>query len=131
MKVCPRDSLRRTANQPSGLLIVARRTGHGSLRRTPCGGATGLVPIAWVVDGFRLNAELSAQSIQECFYPLYLAIGQVCGFAVGYDTNSDSLTAAVPGSPAGGRGLAWDERPLSLPLFCCLYLSVFAAAAVA
>jgi len=34
-----------------------------------------LVPIAWVVDGFRLNAKLSAQSIQECFYPLYLAIG--------------------------------------------------------
>lgn len=83
-----------------------------------------LSPIVWVVDGFRPNAELFAQSIQERFQPFYLAIGQVSGFAVSYNADSDSLTAAVPGA-------AGDERPLSLPFFCWLYLSVFAAKTVA
>jgi hypothetical protein len=34
-----------------------------------------LQPIAWVVDGFRADAELSAQFINKCFQPFYLAVG--------------------------------------------------------
>jgi len=82
-----------------------------------------LSPIAWVGDGFGSNAKLSAQFVQKCFYSLYLRVCQGHGFAVGYNADTYGLTGAVPGR-------ARYEGPLSFPLFCCLYLSVFAAAAV-
>ena len=82
-----------------------------------------LEPIAWIGDGFWSNSKLSAQSIQKCFYSLYLRVGQGHGFAVGYNANADSFAGAVPCG-------AWYEGPLPFPLFCCLYLPVIAAAAV-
>ena len=84
----------------------------------------GLPPIARVVDGLRLNAELSIQRFHECLYAFYLKVGWVGDFAVSYNADADGLTVAVPGS-------AWDARPLSLPFFGRLYLAVAPAEAVA
>ncbi len=82
-----------------------------------------LAPIAWVGDRFRLNAKLSAETIQECFHSLYLRVGHGHGFAIGYNADAYSLAGAVP-------SWAWYEGPLPFPLFCCLNLPVFAAGAV-
>lgn len=60
-----------------------------------------LPPIAGVVDGLGLNAELSVQRFYERLYTFYLKVSWVCGFAVSYKADADGLTAAVPGS-------AWD-----------------------
>ena len=45
-------------------------------------------------------------------------------FAVGYNTNADSLTSAVP---------VWSryDRPLLLPFLGCLYLTIAAAQTIA
>ncbi len=61
-----------------------------------------LSPIVRVVDGFRPNVELFAQSIQERFQPFYLAIGWASGFAVSYNADTDSLRTTVPGVPGDG-----------------------------
>jgi len=87
-------------------------------------GALLLLPIAGIVDGFGLNIELSAQSLYQRLRPFYLEVSRANGFAISYNTNADSLTGAIPGS-------AGYYRPLSLPLFCWLYLAIAATEAIA
>ncbi len=82
-----------------------------------------LLPIIGIVDMLGPNVELSAQSFYQCLCPFYLEVGWAAGFTVGYNTDTDSLTAAVPCS-------AWYDGPLSLPFFGWLYLAVVAAEAV-
>jgi hypothetical protein len=79
-----------------------------------------LLPIAGIVDGFGLNAELSAELFYQCLCPFYLEVGWVSGFAVGYNTDSDGLAVAVPSSTR-------YARPLFLPFFSWLYLAIAAA----
>ena len=83
-----------------------------------------LLPIAGIVDGFGLNAELSAELFYQCLCPFYLEVGWVSGFAVGHNTDSDSLAVAVPSSTR-------YARPLFLPFFSRLYLTIAAAEPVA
>jgi len=83
-----------------------------------------LLPITGVVDMFRLNAKLSGQLFYERPYPFYLKVCWADGFVVGYNADSDSLTAAVPGS------VRYD-RPLPLPFFSWLYLAVIGTEAIA
>ena len=61
-----------------------------------------LPPIAGVADGFGPNVELSVQRFYECLYAFYLKVGWAGGFAVSYNTDANSLTAAV-------RGSAWYD----------------------
>lgn len=83
-----------------------------------------LLPIIGIVDILRVNVKLSAQAFYQCLYPFSLVLGWTGGFTVGYNADTDSLAAAVPGS----AGYDW---PLSLPFFGWLYLSVVAAEAIA
>jgi len=57
-----------------------------------------LLPIGWAVDGIRLNVKLSLQLLYQFLCPFYLEVGRASGFAVGYDTDADSLSVAMPGS---------------------------------
>jgi len=82
-----------------------------------------LPPIAGVVDGFGLNAKHSAQLFYQYLCPSFLGTSRLSGFAVSYNADSDSLTTAVPGP-------ARYNRPLSLPFFGRLYLSVATAETV-
>lgn len=82
------------------------------------------LPITGIVDRFRSNVELSAQSFDHRLRPFDLRVSRGNGSAVGYNTDANSLAAAMPGW-AGYYG------PLSLPFFGCLYSAVPAAAAVA
>ena len=74
-------------------------------------------PIAGVVNGLGVDSKLFTQPLNQYLHPLYLAVGWMCGFAVGDDTNPDCLAGAIPGSAGYGR-------PLFLPSFRCLYLTV-------
>jgi len=71
------------------------------------------------MDGFGFDWKLFTQPFDQYLHPLYLTIGRMRGLAVGDDTNSDCLVGAIP-SAAG------DSRPLFLPSFCRLYLTVAA-----
>ena len=82
-----------------------------------------LPPRTRVVDGFRPDAKLLAQTFHQYLYPLYLAICRVNRLAVGYDADADGLTAAVRRS--AGRG-----RQLPLPSLGRLYLPVTPAGTV-
>lgn len=68
-----------------------------------------LPPIVGVVNEFGLDVELSMQRFYQCLCPFNLEVGRRGGFAVGYNADMDSLTVVV--------GLAWYDRPLSLPFF--------------
>jgi len=81
-------------------------------------------PIARVVDGLGVDWKLFAQPFYQYLHPLYLTIGRMRGLAVGDDANPDCLIGAIP-SAAGYR------RPLFLPSFCCLYLTVAAPETIA
>lgn len=64
------------------------------------------------------------QTFNQDLYPFYLAISWARYFVVSYNTNSNSLSAAL-------RGSAGDSGPLFLPFFRFLYLAVCSAVAVA
>jgi hypothetical protein len=83
-----------------------------------------LLPITGVVDIFRLNVKLSGQRFYERPYPFYLKVCWADGFVIGYNTDTDSLTASEPSS-------LWHNRPLSLPLFGWLYLAITGTEAIA
>jgi len=83
-----------------------------------------LSPITWVIDGLGANVELSAQLFYQCLCPFYLEVGWAGGFTVGYNAEAYSSSTAVPGS-------AGYYRPLSLPFFGWLYLTIAVAEPVA
>lgn len=87
-------------------------------------GGLQLLPIAGVVDIVGLNVKLSGQLFYERPCPFYLKVCWADGFVVGYNADSDGLTAAVPGS------VRYD-RPLPLPFFGWLYLAVAGTEAIA
>lgn len=83
-----------------------------------------LLPVAWVVDMLRLDIKFSGQRLYERFDPFYLEVCRTVVFVVGYDADSDGLTAAIP-------GLSRYDGPLSLPIFGRLYLTIIGTEAIA
>jgi len=61
-----------------------------------------LLPAARVVDRIGINAEFSVKPFRQLFYSFYLAVCREAGVSVGYNADSDGLTASVPG-PAWGN----------------------------
>lgn len=82
-----------------------------------------LLPVAWVVDIFVFDVEISGEFFDEHFDPSYLRIGGSGVFGVSDDADSDCLCSSVP-------GFSWNYGPLSLPFFCILNLSIFSTEAI-
>ena len=83
-----------------------------------------LTPIARIMDGVWLNAELLAEPFHEHLHPFDLTICRRSGFFVCNDADANGPAAAVPGVVGNGR-------PLFLPYFRGLDFTVAAAVAVA
>ena len=84
---------------------------------------SGLLPVAWIVDIFRLNIKFSGEDLYQSFYPFNLKVCWADGFSACYDADTYGLTAAIP-------CLSWYDGPLPLPFFCGLYLAVAGTEAV-
>ena len=68
------------------------------LRWRPLIGTCWLLPIVGIIDVFGQNLKLSAQVFHQHLCSFYLAVSWAGCFAVRYNTDADSLRAAVPGS---------------------------------